>query len=710
MKTLFKCMLVALAFTNFEARAQSLSHNMNWLENFNCSTSCTGGTDDPEESRKMVARTNSGNNYMVVTGYYTKACTLTTINSGTQIMPSPGGRNLFVARYDLTGGLLDIAWLATSANDEPLGIGLYAGGGINNANDRILIAGLYNGNNILVHALAGNFTSGAITGGTTIGTGAATGFAKDGNNNFYVCGYYTSASATAGTTINNPHSGTDQTFIATMGAGSSIPTGNPTYGTIIQPFSSGGANGATAMVYSPTTTRIHVTGYYCSSLNFNTGSTTLNSMGTRDMFLTSFNPGTTPTFLTNDQRTGGTSLAEPASTSIFDYQRDMGWSLAQDPKGIYVTGNCAGSYYTGTPTTPLTMTFDSKMAASYEKCTQFVVAYPYAATNPTTSPLSAATWLTTVSNHSPASPYSNYSTGYAICGDGNYGLFVTGKAFSNYRFYGTNTSLPVDANNGTVHESGYVAYLRNDGKVYMTDMLTYTASPSSSYAYGMGLNYYDCSITLCGAFGGQNMTSSTFNNLSVNMNSTSSAQIPDMFAASMCAPLQADAGPNKTCVCPFPSWSTVLGTPSANCSNATFSWTPATGLSSSFVAQPTLTITNTGTYTYTLYVTDNCGNSTNSSVTVTANSSGCRLMSAPDQTSVDAYSIYPNPTMDEINIAFGEETEREITVMDITGRVVITERTSAKEVKLHLSGKPAGVYLLKISDPDKVYTDRLIKQ
>ncbi|MCC2546625.1 gliding motility-associated C-terminal domain-containing protein [Hymenobacter sp. BT175] len=81
----------------------------------------------------------------------------------------------------------------------------------------------------------------------------------------------------------------------------------------------------------------------------------------------------------------------------------------------------------------------------------------------------------------------------------------------------------------------------------------------------------------------------------------------------------ADAGPNRA-VCSGES--TVLGT-AASALPQTYSWSPATGLSSATAAQPTFLLTNTTsapqTYTYTLTTTTDAGCTATSTVTVTVN-------------------------------------------------------------------------------------------
>ncbi|HVM49025.1 MAG TPA: hypothetical protein VMU04_13425, partial [Candidatus Acidoferrum sp.] len=95
----------------------------------------------------------------------------------------------------------------------------------------------------------------------------------------------------------------------------------------------------------------------------------------------------------------------------------------------------------------------------------------------------------------------------------------------------------------------------------------------------------------------------------------------------------ADAGPGQT-VC-IGCGTAIGGSPTASGgsgSDYTYSWTPASGLSSATVANPTATPTSTTTYTVT--VTDGNGCSADSSVTVTVNNVAPSISAQPANTTV----------------------------------------------------------------------------
>jgi para-nitrobenzyl esterase len=62
-------------------------------------------------------------------------------------------------------------------------------------------------------------------------------------------------------------------------------------------------------------------------------------------------------------------------------------------------------------------------------------------------------------------------------------------------------------------------------------------------------------------------------------------------------------------------------------------------------------------------------------------------------------SIYPNPSSDKVTLVFvNSNTEHTISLMDITGKVVKTDKTSASEFTFEKSNIQSGIYFLKITE------------
>jgi hypothetical protein len=60
-------------------------------------------------------------------------------------------------------------------------------------------------------------------------------------------------------------------------------------------------------------------------------------------------------------------------------------------------------------------------------------------------------------------------------------------------------------------------------------------------------------------------------------------------------------------------------------------------------------------------------------------------------------SIYPNPSSDKVTLVFvNSNTEHTITLMDVTGKLVKTDKTTASEFTFEKSTIQSGIYFLKI--------------
>ena len=73
------------------------------------------------------------------------------------------------------------------------------------------------------------------------------------------------------------------------------------------------------------------------------------------------------------------------------------------------------------------------------------------------------------------------------------------------------------------------------------------------------------------------------------------------------------------------------------------------------------------------------------------------------------WSIYPNPVEGILYIT-GLEGFYTIKIVDTVGQVVATIKETATELEIDMSGKPAGMYLIKIEAQGKSVTRKLIKK
>ena len=60
-----------------------------------------------------------------------------------------------------------------------------------------------------------------------------------------------------------------------------------------------------------------------------------------------------------------------------------------------------------------------------------------------------------------------------------------------------------------------------------------------------------------------------------------------------------------------------------------------------------------------------------------------------------AFSIYPNPANNILNI-ISENANELITISDISGKIVYSEKTSDKQSSINISQLSAGMYIIRI--------------
>ena len=71
------------------------------------------------------------------------------------------------------------------------------------------------------------------------------------------------------------------------------------------------------------------------------------------------------------------------------------------------------------------------------------------------------------------------------------------------------------------------------------------------------------------------------------------------------------------------------------------------------------------------------------------------------------FRIYPNPTGGMLTLEFDTAGERYITLVDITGRVLMRQTLSVSTARIDINNYPAGVYLLTIDEGKQQKTVRV---
>ena len=229
------------------------------------------------------------------------------------------------------------------------------------------------------------------------------------------------------------------------------------------------------------------------------------------------------------------------------------------------------------------------------------------------------------------------------------------------------------------------------GPMPRTFTLNATSSSATSYSWSPGTN----------------LSSTTIANPIFSLSSGSTNTNYTVTTAGTCpgsATVNVIAGPNQTAnagadreLCHDDI--TVLGGLSG-IPGITYSWSPATYLSCTNCAQPTLTVPPTGlggSITYTVSVSTVCGNLTTDQVVVSPKIDCPRSTSANiSELSASQLLVYPNPAKEILYVDLQEDELTEIFLRDITGRVVLSVNTSETKIwKLNITSLPTGTYLLE---------------
>lgn len=112
-----------------------------------------------------------------------------------------------------------------------------------------------------------------------------------------------------------------------------------------------------------------------------------------------------------------------------------------------------------------------------------------------------------------------------------------------------------------------------------------------------------------------------------------------------------------------------------------------------------------GTTTVTWTVTDIAGNTAECNFDVIV-SKGTGINNLEKM----GISIYPNPVNNILNIDCVNDNIARITVLDITGKVIIEKTEISETEQIDMSGFNSGIYLISIDNGKNIYTSKLIKK
>jgi|SRR5690554_7396771 len=128
----------------------------------------------------------------------------------------------------------------------------------------------------------------------------------------------------------------------------------------------------------------------------------------------------------------------------------------------------------------------------------------------------------------------------------------------------------------------------------------------------------------------------------------------------------------------------------------------------SIVSNVNITTSDTeGEYVYTYRVEEDVDCFDEAELTIDVQS--CDYLSV-QKNILENVSIYPNPTNDLINIKGLSGGEYQITILDLSGRVVQATKTFTSNTTLNLSGIQNGIYLARITKDNAEQVTRIVKQ
>ncbi|MDH7445151.1 T9SS type A sorting domain-containing protein [Aquimarina sp. 2201CG14-23] len=121
----------------------------------------------------------------------------------------------------------------------------------------------------------------------------------------------------------------------------------------------------------------------------------------------------------------------------------------------------------------------------------------------------------------------------------------------------------------------------------------------------------------------------------------------------------------------------------------------------------TASITGLTAGTYTVSVTDNngCGPDTSEATIIED-----PLLSIDDLTDQIVVNIYPNPVRDHITLSFDKNTQAQIQIIDLLGKVITTEKVNSQIINMSVSHLTSGIYFVKIEDNQNTGIYRIIKE
>jgi hypothetical protein len=76
------------------------------------------------------------------------------------------------------------------------------------------------------------------------------------------------------------------------------------------------------------------------------------------------------------------------------------------------------------------------------------------------------------------------------------------------------------------------------------------------------------------------------------------------------------------------------------------------------------------------------------------------------------FKVFPNPSFDNVTVELKNAltSDTELSVADITGRIVMKEKMVGKIQQLNISKLSKGIYFIQVKQGNQIYADKIVKQ
>jgi hypothetical protein len=141
----------------------------------------------------------------------------------------------------------------------------------------------------------------------------------------------------------------------------------------------------------------------------------------------------------------------------------------------------------------------------------------------------------------------------------------------------------------------------------------------------------------------------------------------------------------------------------ASGANSNYTWNPGA------IANATAVVSPTTTTTYSLNFTPNACPNVVYTATLSQNVSPCTGIPQVANTNV-SFGVYPNPTTGEFTIELNNGAAKTISIMDLTGRVILTNNSAEDKINMNLTSLAKGIYYVRVQSNNTIEVAKIVIQ